>query len=147
MKRSEISESISEDRERTDNVLLANVELPDLSIGVNNDDEIAEIVDVINNETSLLPSGMTDVYNNLPLASGSESQKVRLAKRPRPDAVLPRLNYNLICERLVGTLHMPIQTPKMGRDKKDTRSTCGICGAKTTIKCSHCEVGMNCPVE
>ena len=147
MKRSGRSESISEDCGSIEHVLLANAEVPDLSIGANTDDEIAEIVDVINNDSSLLPSGIADAYNNVSRTSHSESQKIKLAKRPRPDVVLPKQNYNLICERLVGTLHMPIQTPKMGRDKKDTRTTCGICGAKTTIKCSHCGVGMNCLAE
>lgn len=54
----------------------------------------------------------------------------------------PLSNYNLITDRLVGTLHMPLQIPKMGKEKKDTRMKCGICGAKTTIQCSHCCVGM-----
>jgi hypothetical protein len=54
----------------------------------------------------------------------------------------PLSNYNLITDRLVGTLHMPLQIPKMGKEKKDTRMKCGICGAKTTIQCSHCGVGM-----
>ena len=54
----------------------------------------------------------------------------------------PHSNYNLITDRLIGTLHMPLQIPKMGKEKKDTRTKCGICGAKTTIQCSHCCVGM-----
>ena len=54
----------------------------------------------------------------------------------------PNYNYNLIVDRLIGTMHMPIQTPKIGQDKRDTRSKCGICNAKTTILCSHCLVGL-----
>lgn len=109
-----------------------------------NDAEIAEIVDVIGNDSTLLHSEMTGVYDPLPPLPLMimEDRKVKVAKRPKLDPVYPKINYNLICDRLVGTLHMPLQTPKMGKDKKDTRSTCGICAAKTTIKCSHCGVGL-----
>ena len=108
----------------------------------NNDAEIAEIVDVISNDSSLLPNEIAGPYDAIPLLPLKSERKAKLAKRPKLEGVLPRINYNLISDRLVGTLHMPLQTPKMGKDKKDTRSICGICGAKTTIKCSHCGVGM-----
>lgn len=108
----------------------------------NNDAEIAEIVDVISNDPSLLPNEIAGAYESIPLLPLKSERKAKLAKRPKLDGVLPRINYNLISDRLVGTLHMPLQTPKMGKDKKDTRSICGICGAKTTIKCSHCGVGI-----
>ena len=134
--------SISEDGDGDDN-LLSGGDLPELSVAENNDAEIAEIVDVINNDTSLLPS-MMEGYINVPhiLPPPDLRNKKLLAKRQKMEMMLPKLNYNLICDRLVGTLHMPLQTPKLGRDRKDTRTTCGICGAKTTIKCSHCGVGM-----
>ena len=112
------------------------------SAAESNDAEIAEIVDVISNDSSLLPSQITGAYQSIPLLPLKNERKAKLAKRPKLDGVLPRINYNLISDRLVGTLHMPLQTPKMGKDRKDTRSICGICGAKTTIKCSHCGVGM-----
>lgn len=139
MKRTERSDSINVDGRSPE----AN-EQREQSVAEKNDAEIAEIVDVISNDSSLLPTEMSGSYGILPLCplSYGEDQKVNHAKRPKINLLLPKLNYNLICDRLVGTLHMPIQTPKMGRDRKDTRSTCGICGAKTTIKCSHCGVGM-----
>ena len=112
------------------------------SAAENNDAEIAEIVDVISNDSSILPNEITGAYDSIPLLPIKGERKAKLAKRPKLDGVLPRINYNLISDRLVGTLHMPLQTPKMGKDRKDTRSICGICGAKTTIKCSHCGVGM-----
>jgi hypothetical protein len=144
MKRAEISASISDDN------LMSNADLPELSqlsAADNNDAEIAEIVDVINNDSSLLPSGIMEGYINGGIITHSlpnpdNRNKNKLAKRQKLDVVLPKTNHNLIVDRLVGTLHMPLQTPKMGRDRKDTRTTCGICGAKTTIKCSHCAVGM-----
>lgn len=70
-------------------------------------------------------------------------QRAKGEKRSKSyENVIPNVNYNLINDRLVGTLHMPVQIPKMGKDKKDTRTKCGICCAKITIKCSHCGVGM-----
>jgi hypothetical protein len=93
---------------------------------------------------ALLPA---DIFNNgylgevttLPPPPG----KVKAERRPKTyEFAVPNVNYNLISDRLIGTLHMPLQIPKMGLDKKDTRTKCGICSAKTTIKCSHCGVGM-----
>lgn len=135
-------------RERSDSItadgdLISGVDLNEQSATESNDAEIAEIVDVISND-SLLSGEISLGFDPLPLTLLPiiEDRKIKHAKRPKPDHVLPKINYNLICDRLVGTLHMPLQTPKMGKDRKDTRSTCGICGSKTTIKCSHCGVGM-----
>ena len=125
-----------------DETLIESSELPELMAGDNNDAEIAEIVDVISNDSSLLPMDIMAAYHDESNGSHHQQRKSKLAKRQKLEVVLPKLNYNLICDRLVGTLHMPLQTPKMGRDKKDTRTNCGICGAKTTIKCAHCAVGM-----
>lgn len=122
----------------------AGVDLNEQTSADHNDAEIAEIVDVINNDSSLLHGEMTGGYDPLPPLPLMimDERKIKVAKRPKLEPVYPKINYNLICDRLVGTLHMPLQTPKMGKDKKDTRSTCGICAAKTTIKCSHCGVGL-----
>lgn len=79
------------------------------------------------------------------LASSPSSTKKKAKSRKYKKSchhMGPNCNYNLITDRLIGTMHMPLQTPKIGKDKRDTRSKCGICNAKTTILCSHCLVGL-----
>lgn len=79
----------------------------------------------------------------IPIPLENMIQKERSSKRKKPhQTIIPNVNHNSITDRLVGTLHMPLQIPKIGKDKKDTRVKCGICSAKTTIRCSHCNVGM-----
>ena len=96
---------------------------------------------------TLLPS---DIFHDdesryherhVPLPQIPLIQKGRAEKRPKAHD-LTSMNYNLINDRRVGTLHMPVQIPKLGKDRKDTRTKCGICGSKITIRCAHCDVGL-----